>query len=58
MYGDDFVDTLKSCGFEVTAVNETYFDEALVKKHVLFPPILSERPLATNYRKVFFGKKA
>jgi SAM-dependent methyltransferase len=58
IYGDDFEDILKSCGFEVTAVNETYFDEALVKKHVLFPPILSERPLATNYRKVFFGKKA
>jgi SAM-dependent methyltransferase len=57
MYGDDFVDTLKSCGFEVTAVNETYFDDAFVKKHVLFPPVLSERPLATNYRKVFFGKK-
>ena len=57
MYGDDFVDMLKDVGFEVTAVNEKFFDKKIVEKFVLFPPILSKKPLATNYRKVFFGKK-
>jgi len=57
IYGDDFVDMLKDNGFEVTAVNETFFDKKIVEKYVLFPPVLSKHPLATNYRKVFFGKK-
>src|SRR5215831_8348750 len=57
IYGDDFPDLLKSCSFEVTAVNESYFDETVVRKNVLFPPVLSKHPLATNHRKIFFGRK-
>lgn len=57
IYGNDFADIVSEAGFTVTAVNEDYFDKKTVEKYVLFPPILSENPLATNYRKVFFGQK-
>lgn len=57
IYGDDFVDMLAQCGFAVTAVNEGFFDKETVDRFVLFPPILSQNPLATNHRKVFFGRK-
>jgi SAM-dependent methyltransferase len=57
IYGNDFAQLLSSAGFEVMAVDETYFDEETVRRFVLFPPVLSKHPLATNYRKVFFGKK-
>ena len=57
IYGDDFVDMLTACGFEVTGVDEHFFTKETIERYVLFPPILSTRPLATNYRKVFFGKK-
>ena len=57
IYGSDFADTVKDAGFEVKVIDETFFDKAIVEKYVLFPPVLSKNPLATNYRKVFFGKK-
>ncbi|MFZ5502747.1 MAG: class I SAM-dependent methyltransferase [Pseudomonadota bacterium] len=57
LFGDDFANNVGEKGFSVTVVNETSFSEDLVKKHVLFPPILSSHPLATNYRKVFFCQK-
>jgi len=57
IYGDDFIAMLQDSGFEVTAVNESFFDKNIVDHYVLFPPILSKHPLATNYRKIFFGKK-
>lgn len=57
IYGDDFVDMLADSGFDVTPVDETFFDKEIAERYVLFPPILSKHPLATNYRKVFFGKK-
>ncbi|HTI57902.1 methyltransferase domain-containing protein [Mucilaginibacter sp.] len=57
IFGDDFVDMLAKVGFKVTAVDEKFFDKAIVDKYVLFPPVLSKHPMATNYRKVFFGKK-
>ncbi len=57
IFGDDFVDMLQEGGFKVSVVDESFFDKALVDKYVLFPPVLSPNPLATNYRKVFFGKK-
>jgi len=57
IYGDDFAEMMKAAGFSVTAVDEHYFSEDLRKLHVLAPPILSKHPLATNYRKVFFGRK-
>jgi len=57
IYGDDFPDILKANGFDVTVVTEKNFAPELVEKFVLFPPLLSKHPLATNYRKVFFGRK-
>jgi SAM-dependent methyltransferase len=57
IYGDDFVGMLESAGFHVTVVDETRFPEQAVRRHVLFPPVLSPHPLATNYRKVFFARK-
>ena len=55
--GDDFSRIVESRGFSVTAVNESNFPEDIVNKYVLFPPMLSKHPLATNYRKVFFCRK-
>lgn len=57
IFGDDFVPLLQSAGFAVRAVDERDFSPELVRRHVLFPPILSKHPLATNHRKVFFAKK-
>lgn len=57
IYGEDFIDILQSSGFKVTAVDKSFFDNKIVDRHVLFPPFLSKHPLATNYRKIFFGKK-
>ena len=57
IYGDDFSTMLQNTGFEVTAVDEHFFDKSIAERYVLFPPVLSQHPLATNYRKIFFGKK-
>ena len=57
IFGNDMVSLLESVGFEVRAIDAGAFPPDLVKKHVLFPPVLSKHPLATNYRKVFFAKK-
>lgn len=58
IYGDDFSALLERHGFSVTTVNERSFSDNLVNRHVLFPPLLSKHPLATNYRKVFFAQKS
>ncbi|MEO0349190.1 MAG: methyltransferase domain-containing protein [Cyanobacteria bacterium P01_A01_bin.15] len=57
IYGNDFNLFLEKHGFTVTVINEKSFDSEMVQKHVLFPPVLSEHPLATNYRSVYFGQK-
>ncbi|ABG59800.1 class I SAM-dependent methyltransferase [Cytophaga hutchinsonii] len=57
IYGDDFTTILQNAGFEVTAVDEHFFDKHVAAHYVLFPPVLSQHPLATNYRKIFFGRK-
>lgn len=57
IYGNDFVNKLKEAGFKVTSIDEKYFEQKIIEKFVLFPPVLSKHPLATNYRKVFIGKK-
>jgi SAM-dependent methyltransferase len=57
IFGDDFLITLQGAGFEVTAIDENHFNKDIIFKNVLFPPILSKNPLATNFRKVYFGKK-
>ncbi|MEM9976440.1 MAG: methyltransferase domain-containing protein [Cyanobacteria bacterium P01_D01_bin.2] len=57
IYGNDFNLFLESHGFTVTVINGKSFDPEMVQKHVLFPPVLSEHPLATNHRSVYFGQK-
>lgn len=57
IYGDDFDLFLEAHGFTVTIVDERNFDSEIVRKHVLFPPILSNRQFATNHRKVYFAQK-
>ncbi|MDD5681238.1 MAG: methyltransferase domain-containing protein [Candidatus Omnitrophica bacterium] len=57
IFGSDFSMILESRGFSVIAVDEAMFPETIGRKNVLFPPVLSPHPLATNYRNVFFCKK-
>jgi SAM-dependent methyltransferase len=57
IYGDSFPGLLESVGFQVEAISASSFSSDLVKRHILFPPILSTHPLATNYRKIFFAAK-
>lgn len=58
IYGDDFEQRLKNSGFVVTMADEHMLPASLVQRHILFPPVLSTDPFATNYRKIYFGKKA
>jgi predicted SAM-dependent methyltransferase len=57
IYGDDFDTFLENHNFDVIVVDENDFDSELIQKHVLFPPILSEHPLATNHRRIYFAQK-
>ncbi len=57
IYGANFSEIVQAAGFQVTVIDEKSFEESMVLKNVLFPPILSTHPLATNYRKVFFAMK-
>ena len=57
MYGDDFPSIVERFGFSVDSVDENAFERSDAVGQVLFPPILSARPLATNYRKIFFCVK-
>jgi SAM-dependent methyltransferase len=58
IYGDSFVAIVGKAGFRVSAISSADFPSAAVKRNVLFPPVLSTHPLATNHRKVFFAQKA
>ena len=53
IYGGDFVKLLENCHFIVKKIYAKKFSEESIKKNVLFPPILSSKPLATNYRIIF-----
>lgn len=57
IYGEDFADLLRQSGFAVKSIDRSYFPANAVVKNCLQPPVLSTHPLATNYRKIFFGKK-
>jgi len=57
IYGDDFGHLFKARGFAITMVDARSFDPQMVRKHVLHPPILSDHPLATNHRRIYFGQK-
>jgi SAM-dependent methyltransferase len=57
IYGDSFPRIVEACGFRVTTIDAASFAQAVVKRQVLFPPVLSPHPLATNHRRIFFGQK-
>lgn len=57
IYGEDLFYRIAEQGFNVEVVDHTMFEEETIKRHVLFPPVLSDHPLATNYRKIYFGIK-
>ena len=57
IFGNDMRELLESVGFSVRVIDADGFPAAVVKRHVLFPPVLSTHPLATNYRKVYFARR-
>ncbi len=57
IFGNDMAELLESVGFGVRVVDASNFAPEVVKRHVLFPPVLSKHPLATNHRRVFFARK-
>jgi len=57
IFGQDFPSIVGDEGFVVTTVSESCFPAEIVKRHVLFPPVLSSHPLATNRRSIFFCQK-
>ena len=57
IYGDDFADLIQQAGFALSIIDASFFSEEVIEKNVLFPPILSSNPLATNHRKIFIGRK-
>ena len=57
IYGSNFPKLLGRAGFKVRTISERDFTDDMARRYVLFPPVLSENPLATNYRKVFFAQK-
>ncbi|HWE01963.1 MAG TPA: class I SAM-dependent methyltransferase [Tepidisphaeraceae bacterium] len=58
IFGDDTACLLESVGFKVRVIDAGDFPPEIAKKHVLFPPVLSTHPLATNHRRVFFARKS
>jgi SAM-dependent methyltransferase len=57
IYGSDFKEMIERNGFEVEIADKTMFDAKVVSRNVLQPPVFSAHPLATNDRKVYFGRK-
>ena len=58
IFGDDLPAWMESAGFAARTVEAATFEPDLVRRHVLRPPVPSQHPLATNNRKVYFGRKA
>jgi SAM-dependent methyltransferase len=54
VYGSDVVERMAAAGFRVATIDAGAFEADDVTRFVLRPPVLSARPLATNFRKVFF----
>jgi SAM-dependent methyltransferase len=57
IYGSDFKDLLEQYDFKVEIIDHEKFEDDLVKNHILFPSVLSESPVATNFRKIYFARK-
>jgi hypothetical protein len=58
MYGDDFQERLERAGFSVTTIDRASFPQKTVATHVIHPPVISNKPLATNRRRIYFAGKA
>lgn len=58
IYGSDFPEFLRKADFTMYEIDELNFPEESRRRNVLFPYRPSERPLATNHRKVFVEYKA
>lgn len=56
IYGTDFATRLADTGFAVTVADHTALPPDQVARHVLFPPVLSPHPLATNHRRIYFAR--
>lgn len=57
IFGNDMKALLESVGFRVRVISADDFPPAFVRRHVLFPPVLSAHPLATNHRRAYFANK-
>lgn len=57
IYGDSFLEQMNQVGFETTVIDSSYFPTAYVRKHVLYPEVLSNRVIATNNRRIYIGLK-
>ena len=57
IFGNDLRQLLESVGFRVRVIGADSFPPKLVSRHVLFPPVLSTHPLATNHRRVYFAQR-
>lgn len=57
MYGDDFSDRLKAAGFSVLIVDADSFPARIQSAHILHPPVLSPKRLATNQRRIYYTRK-
>jgi SAM-dependent methyltransferase len=53
LFGNDFQEIVEKFGFSVDVIDRNYFPKEIVEKHVLFPPKLSTKCNATNYRKIY-----
>ena len=58
MYGDDFIERLRSAGFSVDVLTSENFPGDAVGRMVLAPPVKSPSPLATNHRRIYFARRA
>lgn len=57
MYGRDFEILLQNSHFNIEQINSGNFSEETIKKYVLFPPVLSFKWPAGNYRTIYFAFK-
>jgi predicted SAM-dependent methyltransferase len=57
IYGNDFKELMENAGFKVKIMDEFSFESEFSKLHGLFPPIHSKNINATNYRKIYIGRK-
>lgn len=57
IYGDSFFEQMNQIGFETKVIESADFPSSFVKKHVLYPTILSKRSTATNKRRIYIGFK-